>query len=317
LMGREAAGANEGSTLLATAAADVGIGLPPMPEPSHAVRSWAAVLSTAVICAIIAVCVSAVSAVCFATGDLLPTALRWTLFGMVFGEAVVALICLAAILSMEPTVLARERMQTLPDEIAKSLSAGTPLPGENVVDAQGRVFCVRCMLWRPDAPAATPHVHAGADGCGQCSGNSGGTSVHHCSVCQRCVVDFSHHCVFFQRCFGGRGLRGNLKYLVLIKVAGVAAVVTVLAAVMTQASLDSRNASRVSPYVVVEFALVSLVVVGLATGCVDLLLVLLRFAVLRRCRWLSWEADPPKLPPEPVDAIVCSFCGCGPRSIKC
>ena len=69
-----------------------------------------------------------------------------------------------------------------PQSVAKALrAAGGANPflsgaHQNVREGDG-TFCVRCLVWRPQ-----------------------GVPVHHCAVCQRCAVGFSHHCNWFGRC---------------------------------------------------------------------------------------------------------------------
>jgi hypothetical protein len=76
----------------------------------------------------------------------------------------------------------------IPKEVAVRLMQKQPLDGlGNIVcSADGRSYCVRCLLWRP---AQQRYMRS-----------------HHCQICQRCHMDFDHHCAVFGRCIVG----GNL-----------------------------------------------------------------------------------------------------------
>ena len=74
----------------------------------------------------------------------------------------------------------------LPASVRTRLEAKQSLAGmENICHStNGRIFCVRCLIWRP------PDGTAG--------------DVHHCSICQRCVVQHDHHCGVYGVCIAGR-----------------------------------------------------------------------------------------------------------------
>ena len=105
------------------------------------------------------------------TTPLTPIVQLWMF--AIYAEAVTAIICLLGLMWGDPGVVKRSPQNCfpLPAMVADRLRNGRPLDGVGNVHEDGRVFCIRCLVWRPDD-----------------------TETHHCATCQRCVRDFDHHC---------------------------------------------------------------------------------------------------------------------------
>ena len=107
--------------------------------------------------------------------------------------AVVVVTCYLGVRRATSHLLARtEKTATpIPPEVSAALRGGADapaMPTRNIVGADGRKYCVRCLLWRP-----------------------AGVRSHHCRVCNRCSVGFDHHCHILGRCIAGNcGRKGNL-----------------------------------------------------------------------------------------------------------
>ena len=107
--------------------------------------------------------------------------------------AVVVVSCYLGVRRATSHLLARtEKTATpIPPEVSAALRGGADapaMPTRNIVGADGRKYCVRCLLWRP-----------------------AGVRSHHCRVCNRCSVGFDHHCHILGRCIAGNcGRKGNL-----------------------------------------------------------------------------------------------------------
>lgn len=108
-----------------------------------------------------------------------------------WSEAVVILTCFFGFLRREPSTVKRtpETCFPQPPAVAARLRDGIALEGMDNLHEDGRTFCVRCLVWRPE------------------SGR-----IHHCSTCERCSVDFDHHCFVYGRCVAGGWGRGNLGF---------------------------------------------------------------------------------------------------------
>lgn len=108
--------------------------------------------------------------------------------------AVLAVACLCAILVCDPGSIKRskETCFPLPREVEARLRAKQSLEGlrnlqpdraliRSGLVTEDQTYCVRCCVWRPSGS----RDDLGAPGDMRC---------HHCSVCQRCVMYFDHHC---------------------------------------------------------------------------------------------------------------------------
>lgn len=177
--------------------------LPPMPVPDHSRRWNQAKCGTFNVLLIIGLVLAVTHGIALnpRIGSLPQTA-YWVCFGIIHTSAFLAIICLERVLRADPGVIMRSRdtCTPIPDAVRERLERGEPLDDlRNIYlddDSRGS-YCVRCCVWRP------PQRHC-----------------HHCSTCQRCVIDFDHHCGFYGRCIAGTSRTGNMPYFFALIILG-------------------------------------------------------------------------------------------------
>jgi hypothetical protein len=151
---------------------------------------------------------------------------------VIWVEAVVALMCLIGLYMKNPGIVRRSpsTCNPIPEEVAKRLSEGISLEDlGNTWDGQ-KSFCMRCLVWRD--PSTNPVAEEGCKAemheifsnvhCGL------GSRAHHCSVCERCVLNFDHHCQVFGICIAGQGCSGNIGFFHCLISLGLAATATLM-----------------------------------------------------------------------------------------
>lgn len=206
--------------------------LPPMPKPDHMQGLSESACGFIFVVAIIIGAVVAVSAVQW--GLPCPIAISFSV--AIYVEAAIAFGCLMGVLCADPGVVLRtpQTVFPIPHEVQACLNTGMPLEEleKNLVGPDGRVYCVRCLVWRPSE-------HRSSD--------SERWKGHHCRVCNRCVAKFDHHCGVFGRCIAGDAYgrssaeRGNIVYFyALLTMAGVAFVTLFLATLTAGSCVPSR-----------------------------------------------------------------------------
>lgn len=224
-------------------------GLPLLPEPNRPVRRG----ESAIGCTIVLSTTSAsigISHIAVYLVPEFPADVREVLFVLLYLAATVAIICLIGLLFGDPGVIRRSLHSTfpLPQEISERLAAGSPLTGLDNIRDGTRTFCVRCLVWRDEAPPSIPSCStARLVSCKK-------SRPHHCSTCQRCVAAFDHHCGVFGRCIAGRGLGGNMGFFCGIIAAGWLGVPVAIAIVAVAASFHFTGAAGiVAPIAVLAF----------------------------------------------------------------
>lgn len=204
--------------------------LPPLPDQDLCQMRAEASCGNTLVLFLIFLFVAPMQAYANSQGSNLSTIQRIWL-AAIYAEAATAIFCLLGLMWDDPGTIKRtvENCFPQPDIVADKLANGESLDSVgNIAGDDGRVFCIRCLVWRPD-----DH------------------NTHHCSTCQRCVVEFDHHCgvcvvpseprstrmhaytrwedgqprsahaQVFGRCIAGDGCGGNMGYFKTLILMGV------------------------------------------------------------------------------------------------
>uniref|UniRef100_A0A7S1FGI6 Palmitoyltransferase n=1 Tax=Noctiluca scintillans TaxID=2966 RepID=A0A7S1FGI6_NOCSC len=153
--------------------------LPPLNARGEKYRSQALVGVGIVSC----ICIS----LTFGTHAFAAPPMRKVLLPLIWLWSSLAFAGVAYILGSSPGVIERSPSTCYPihEEVLPSLLEKKKIQGMGNLrgpsgDSTMGSYCVRCFVWRPL--------------------NKFGHIVHHCNICQRCVIGFDHHCDFYGRC---------------------------------------------------------------------------------------------------------------------
>ncbi len=151
--------------------ADV-LALPKLPRPDYCAMRGEACCGNSLVLFLIFLFVAPMQAYASSKDVTMTTTMQaWMV--AIYAEAAIAIFCLLGLMWGDPGTVKRtpENCFPQPDIVAEKLRRGESLMSVGNVTEDGRVFCIRCLVWRPDD-----------------------SEVHHCGTCQRCVVEFDHHC---------------------------------------------------------------------------------------------------------------------------
>lgn len=218
--------------------------LPPLPSPRYRTQRNQSLCGIAIVLSIAGILVGLTQGIALTIGFDRHSLPWWIFFVLIYSQAGFALVCLMAILWVNPGVVPRtaETCYPIPPEMATWLATRQdqdrpselylPSPDKDCRDT----YCTRCLVWRrvpvdssvsKDDGDTTPAIPS-----------SDAAKYFHCNVCQRCVGHFDHHCDFFGRCIAGpvtfttKKGGGNIKYFWGIIGVGATAYVTCLAAML-------------------------------------------------------------------------------------
>ena len=174
--------------------------LPLLPTPRHCERNSEACCGLMVVVALICMFVGIAQTLAWRS----KVVWTWICLALVYVDALIAIGCWCGITFGDNGTIKRSPSTCfpVPPAVKERIKANRTMDGlRNIRDAPDEpVYCVRCFVWRPAF-----------------------VECHHCDACQRCVVDFDHHCGVFGRCIAGEGFAGNMGFFKTIIGCAVAA----------------------------------------------------------------------------------------------
>ena len=207
--------------------------LPPLPKPNLSEMRSQALCGNLLVLSLITIFCGLTNAIALWGPSAHTGAAWWVVFVAIWGQTAIALVCLLAIMWADPGTVRRSEATCfpVPDAVAEKLRRGESLATIGNITRDGRTYCVRCLVWRPN------------DG-GRSGGRAGSSLTHHCQTCNRCVTEFDHHCGVFGRCIAGKcEFKGNMWAFRLILVMAASGAITCGAAVLSSFAVHG------SPYV--------------------------------------------------------------------
>lgn len=190
--------------------------LPPLQEPLYKLRRQESNVGISLVITVSLILIGVTHGIALtAVGGIMKQSTTWWVFFiLIYTESGMALILLAALLLSDPGVVRRSNENSFPiplqceDWISAYIdgrSHEVQPPNERYIgcsdaDAIGDSYCVRCLVWRRLRESK---------------------SYFHCSICQRCVMHYDHHCSVFGRCIGGTLWRGNYRFFVGLIAVGI------------------------------------------------------------------------------------------------
>ena len=157
--------------------------LPPLPKPNLSEMRSQALCGNLLVLSLITIFCGLTNAIALWGPSAHTGAAWWVVFVAIWGQTAIALVCLLAIMWADPGTVRRSEATCfpVPDAVAEKLRRGESLATIGNITRDGRTYCVRCLVWRPN------------DG-GRSGGRAGSSLTHHCQTCNRCVTEFDHHC---------------------------------------------------------------------------------------------------------------------------
>jgi len=217
--------------------------LPPLPEADHVTRTGEVTCGTTLVVGLVAGAITLVATM------LSPTASfhNQMLMLAICTEGVVAIGCLAYILCGDAGVIHRTPATTspIPPEVQERINSGD-FAGlqelSNIDGADGRSYCVRCLVWRPGRKWGSGDEESLC-----CPTMDNGSKCHHCSICNRCVEGFDHHCGVLGRCIAKRNLCAFYTLLMMIPFAIATILVALMLAVPPPGHHDAHHVAQGAP----------------------------------------------------------------------